>query len=99
MQQCRRSSVAVDLTASAALFHTEADYDDESTVLWPQQWIARRRLLPLVYERHQVIEIGAGSLGGGGEPFRWGERSIYPERAIAVDAGAERVLGDVQKSV
>ena len=49
------------------------------------------RLLALVYERHQVVEIGPGGLRGGGESFRWGVRSIYPERAIAVDAGADRV--------
>ena len=42
LPQCRRSSVAVDLTASSTLFHTEAGYDDESTVLWPNQGIARR---------------------------------------------------------
>ena len=51
----------------------------------------RLRLLTLVYERHQVVEIGPGGLRGGGESLRWGVRSIYPERAIAVYAGADRV--------
>ena len=57
----------------------------------PPRVVVRLRLLTLVYERHQVVEIGPGGLRGGGESFRWGVRSIYPERAIAVDAGADRV--------
>ena len=56
----------------------------------------RLRLLALVYERDQVIEIGAGGLGSRGEPCHWGERSIYPERAIAVDADADRAPATVR---